>query len=183
MFVANASMIQGQGTMMQKAPAIVYSEGFFTAMDAIPGHFAAGVVEGEILRAWEAKQPDIFIIEGQGALTHPAYLSSCAISRGSQVNGVILQHAPMRKTMGDYPDFPIPKLEDAIKLNELFTGAPVLAITLNHEGMDDAAIDKTIEDYTIRYQRAVTDVLKRDTQRIVDAIEAHFPNLMKKKKQ
>ncbi len=173
----NAVMIStGQTGLMQGAR-------YGAPMDAIPGHFAAGVVEGEILRAWESEQPDIFIVEGQGALTHPAYLSSCAISRGSQANGVILQHAPMRKTMGDYPDFPMPKLEDAIQLNEMFTGAPVLAITLNHEAMDDAAIDKTIVAYKKRHKRAVTDVLKRDTQCIIDAIEAHFPDLMKKKKQ
>ncbi len=152
-------------------------------MDAIPGHFAAGVVEGEMLRAWEEKVPDIFIVEGQGALTHPAYLSSCAISRGSQANGIILQHAPMRKSMGDYPDFSMPKLEDAIKLNELFTGAPVLAITINHEAMDDEMIEKTIEDYKKRYKRVVTDVLKRDTQCIIDVLEARFPELLKKKKQ
>ena len=165
----------GQTGLMQGAE-------YGAPMDAIQGHFAAGVVEGEILCAWEAEQPDIFIVEGQGALTHPAYLSSCAISRGSQANGVILQHAPMRKTMGDYPDFPMPKLEEAIKLNEMFTGAPVLAVTLNHEDMDDTMIDETIDKYEKLYRRAVTDVLKRDTQCIVNAIEAQFPELLKKKK-
>ncbi len=166
----------GQTGLMQGAK-------YGAPIDAIPGHFSAGVVEGEILRAWEAEQPDIFIIEGQGALTHPAYLSSCAISRGSQANGVILQHAPMRKTLGDYPDFPMPKLEKAIKLNEMFTGAPVLAVTLNHEGMDDTMIDETIEKYEKLYRRAVTDVLKRDTQCIVNAIETEFPELLKNKKR
>ena len=165
----------GQTGLMQGAK-------YGAPMDAIAGHFAAGVVEGEILRAWDAEQPDIFIIEGQGALTHPAYLSSCAISRGSQANGVILQHAPMRKIMGDYPDFPIPKLEDAIKLNEMFTNAPVIAITLNHEDMDNAMIDEAIIEYKKSYKRAVTDVLKRDTKCIIDAIERQFPELLKKKK-
>ena len=164
----------GQTGLMQGAK-------YGAPLDAIQGHFAAGVVEGEILRAWDAEQPDIFIIEGQGALTHPAYLSSCAISRGSQANGVILQHAPMRSRMGDYPDFAIPKLEDAIKLNEMFTSAPVVAITINHEDMDDAMIDKAIEEYKKSYKRVVTDVLKRDTQCIIDAIETEFPELLKKK--
>ena len=172
----NAVMIStGQTGLMQGAK-------YGAPMDAIQGHFAAGVVEGEILRAWDAEQPEIFIIEGQGALTHPAYLSSCAISRGSQANGIILQHAPTRKIMGDYPDFPIPKLEDAIKLNEMFTHAPVLAITLNHENMDEVMIDKTIEEYKSSYKRAVTDVLTRDTQCIIDAIETQFPELLKKKR-
>ena len=95
---------------------------------------------------------------------------------------MILQHAPMRKNMGDYPDFPIPKLKDAIKLNELFTNSPVLAISLNHENMDDSMIDKTIKEYKKSYKRAVTDVLTRDTQCIIDAIETEFPELLKKKR-
>jgi uncharacterized NAD-dependent epimerase/dehydratase family protein len=148
-------------------------------MDAIQGHFAAGTIEGEVLRAWEEEKPDIFIVEGQGALTHPAYLSSCAISRGTQIKGVILQHAPMRKVMGDFPDFPIPKLEDAIKLNEMFTSSPVLAITINHENMDDEMIDKTIQEYQEKYKRAATDVLKRGTGSVIKAIEKAFPNLIK----
>jgi len=149
-------------------------------MDAIQGHFAAGTIEGEILRAWEEEKPDIFIVEGQGALTHPAYLSSCAISRGSQANGVILQHAPMRKMMGDFPDFPMPTLDYAIELTELFTRSPVLAITLNHEEMSDEMIDETIVRYEAEYQRPTTDVLKRETQSIIRAIEAQFPQLSKK---
>ncbi len=162
----------GQTGLMQGAK-------YGAPMDAIQGHFAAGTIEGEVLRAWEEERPDIFVVEGQGALTHPAYLSSCAISRGSQANGVILQHAPTRKTMGDFPDFPIPDLDYAIELNEMFTKSPVLAITVNHEGMDDAMIDETIEAYKKRYNRAVTDVLTRDTDCVVDAIEKHFPNLSK----
>ncbi len=162
----------GQTGLMQGAK-------YGAPMDAIQGNFAAGVVEGEILKAWEEEKPDIFIVEGQGALTHPAYLSSCAISRGAQVNGVILQHAPMRKVLSDYSDFPMPTLDKAITLNEMFTGVPVLAITLNHEQMNDALIDETIKIYKEKYNRAVTDVLTRETDSIIDAIEKQFPNLFK----
>ena len=143
-------------------------------MDAIQGHFAAGVIEGEILRAWEDEKPDIFIIEGQGALTHPAYLSSCAISRGSRANGIILQHAPKREVMGDFPQFPMPTLEDAITLNELFTSAPVLGITINHENMSDQEIQAVIQEYEEVYSTPTTDVVKYGAKKIANAVIAYF---------
>lgn len=163
----------GQTGLMQGAK-------YGAPMDAIPGHFAAGVIEGEILKAWEDERPDIFIVEGQGALTHPAYLSSCAISRGSQANGIILQHAPMREVMGDYSDFPMPTLEYAIELNELFTHSAVIAITINHEKMDDQMLKETISTYEATYHRAVTDVLKIGSEKVVEAILQHFPQLKEK---
>ena len=48
--------------------------------------------------------------------------------------------------------------------------------------MDEVMIDKTIEEYKSSYKRAVTDVLTRDTQCIIDAIETEFPELLKKKR-
>jgi uncharacterized NAD-dependent epimerase/dehydratase family protein len=143
-------------------------------MDAIQGHFATGVIEGEILRAWEEEKPDIFIIEGQGAMSHPAYLSSCAISRGSQIGGIVLQHAPTRKVLGDYPDIAMPTVEFAIKLNELFTSSSVIAITINHENMNDKELDKTIVDYENIYKLPTTDVIKYGADKIVKCLVEKF---------
>jgi len=163
----------GQTGLMQGAK-------YGAPMDTIAGHFAAGVIEGEILKAWEDERPDIFIVEGQGALTHPAYLSSCAISRGSQVSGVILQHAPTREVMGDYPEFLMPTLEYAIELNELFTQSPVLAITINHEKMDEKMLKEIIDTYEATYHRPATDVLKIGPDKVVKAILQQFPQLKEK---
>ena len=49
-----------------------------------------------MVEAFEGEHPDVIIIEGQGALSHPAYLTSTFILRGSRPHGVILQHAPAR---------------------------------------------------------------------------------------
>ncbi|KYJ85761.1 DUF1611 domain-containing protein [Sulfurovum riftiae] len=164
----NAIMIStGQTGLIQGAK-------YGAPMDAMQGHFAAGVIEGEILRAWEEVKPDIFIIEGQGALTHPAYLSSCAISRGSQANGIILQHAPKREVMGDFPQFPMPTLKHAIALNEMFTSAPVLGITINHENMSDQEIQNTIQEYENVHSIPTTDVVKLGAKKIAAAIMEHF---------
>ncbi len=72
------------------------------ALDAIPAQFCSGEMEASVVAAFVGEQPDVIIIEGQGALSHPAYLTSAFILRGSQPHGVILQHAPGRKFLGDF---------------------------------------------------------------------------------
>ncbi len=64
------------------------------ALDAIPAQFCSGEMEATVVEAFEGEDPDVIIIEGQGALSHPAYLTSTFILRGSQPQGVVLQHAP-----------------------------------------------------------------------------------------
>jgi uncharacterized NAD-dependent epimerase/dehydratase family protein len=74
------------------------------ALDAMPCQFGSGEMEAAVVEAYQAEHPDVIIIEGQGALSHPAYLSSTFILRGSQPQAVILQHAPAHKWLGDFPD-------------------------------------------------------------------------------
>ena len=49
------------------------------ALDAIPCQFCSGEMEAAVVEAFEAEHPDVIVIEGQGALSHPAYLSSTFI--------------------------------------------------------------------------------------------------------
>ncbi len=65
------------------------------ALDAIPAQFCPGEMEATVIEAFEAERPDVIVIEGQGALSHPAYSTSSFVIRGSQPHGVILQHAPV----------------------------------------------------------------------------------------
>ena len=54
------------------------------ALDAIPCQFCSGEMEAAVVEAFEGEHPDVIIIEGQGALSHPAYLTSTFILRGSR---------------------------------------------------------------------------------------------------
>ena len=58
---------------------------------------------GTVVAAFEGEDPDVIVVEGQGALSHPAYLTSALILRGSRPDGVIVQHAPARRMLGDFP--------------------------------------------------------------------------------
>ncbi|RLL48377.1 DUF1611 domain-containing protein [Oceanobacillus piezotolerans] len=152
-----------------------YKYGF--AIDAFPMQYLIGEIENEIVRAEEIEKPDIIIVEGQGALSHPGYASSAGILKGAKPKAVILQHPPKRKVLGDFPFMPMPKVEDEINLIEHYAQTKVIGITLNHEGMTDEDIESTITDYENQYKLPVTDVLKFGPAKIVDNLIAFFPSL------
>jgi len=55
------------------------------------------------------------VIEGQGSLFHPAYAGvTLGLLHGSQPDAIVLCHDPSRRTIDEYPDFPIPDLQAAI---------------------------------------------------------------------
>lgn len=149
------------------------------ALDVLTSGFATGEVENAILNAVATEQPDIIIVEGQGALSHPAFTSSSAILRGALPNAIIIQHPPKRKNYCDYPKLPMPTLESEIKLNELFSKSKVIAITLNHEDMTDHELENMIVEYESKYKLPTTDVLKYGCDKIIKKIYEVFPGILK----
>ena len=149
------------------------------ALDVLTSGFATGEVENAIVNAVATEQPDIIIVEGQGALSHPAFTSSSAILRGALPNAIIIQHPPKRKNYCDYPNLPMPTLESEIKLNELFSKSKVIAITLNHEDMTDHELENTILEYESKYKLPTTDVLKYGCDKIIKKIYEVFPEILK----
>ncbi len=149
------------------------------AMDAIPPQFCSGELEGAIVRASEAEQPDVILIEGQGALSHPAFCTSAFILRGSQPNAVILQHAPNRAHRCDFPNMPMPDPKNEIKLIEMFSDAKVIGLTINHEGLKDIQIDTAIKDFSKELALPVTDALVRPEIELLDMVFKAFPLLRK----
>ncbi|WP_276210738.1 DUF1611 domain-containing protein [Heyndrickxia coagulans] len=149
------------------------------AMDAFPLQYLIGELEREILRANKEEHPDLIIVEGQGALSHPAYASSTGILKGARPQAVILQHAPKRKYLSDFPFAEVPKVEDEISLIEHFGKTRVIGITLNHDGMSDRELEETIRRYEETYHLPVTDVLKTGTDKIINALLDFFPSLKK----
>ncbi len=150
------------------------------ALDAIPCQFCSGEMEAAVLDAFDAEQPEVIIIEGQGALSHPAYLSSTFILRGSKPDAVILQHAPARKKLGDFADVPMPNPADEIHLIETFADTKVIGLTINHENMTDAEVTAAITMYEAELGLPTTDALTRSTDRLVDMVVRTFPQLDKK---
>ena len=149
------------------------------ALDVLSSGFATGEVEKAVVDASETEHPDIIIVEGQGALSHPAFTSSSAIIRGAMPNAIIIQHPPKRKNRCDYPAIPMPTLKSEIELNEVFSRSKVIAITINHEDMTDDELKNTIVEYEDSYKLPTTDILKYGCDKLVKTLFEVFPALQK----
>lgn len=163
--------------------ALIQGEEFGVAMDAMPSEFMTGELENAVMEGIRHEEPDIIFIEGQSALSHPAFISSCAIIRGSMPDAIVLQHPPKRKIRVDFPELLMPEIEDEIKLLETYSGVPVFAMTLNHEEMSHEEINEAVINYEKEYDIPVTDPLVLGCDKLVDAIFSRFPELVKKQKK
>lgn len=157
--------------------SLIQGARYGAALDAVPAQFCAGEVEHAVVDAFERERPDVMVIEGQGALSHPAYLTSAYILRGSRPQGVILQHAPRRTWLSDFPTVPTPTAASEIHLIETFADTHVVGVTLNHEHMDSAEVDAAIVEYGAELGIPVTDALLRPAHELVDMVLAAFPAL------
>ena len=147
------------------------------ALDAVPSQFCAGELEATIIEAFEAEKPDVIIVEGQGALSHPAYPTSALILRGACPAGVLLQHAPARPHRCDFEHMPMPEPADEIHLIETFSDTKVIGLTINHENMTDADVSAAIAGYQDELGIPVTDPLTRPPKMLVEMVLAAFPGL------
>lgn len=149
-------------------------------LDAIRGDYVVGELENAIDKAYREEKPKVIIVEGQGALSHPAYVTgSRAIVTASQPTAVILQHAPARKWRTYHETelhLPNGTIEREMELIRVYAGCSVIGITLNHTGMTRQEVLKTISDYEWEYGIPVCDPLVDGVSKIADTIiERFFP--------
>jgi len=150
------------------------------ALDAIPSQFCAGELEATIINAFMVENPDVILVEGQGALSHPAFSTSSFILRGACPDGVVLQHAPKRAHRCDFPLMNMPTPATEISLIEAFAETTVIGMTINHENMSDAEVSSAILRYQNELGIPTTDALSRSPERLVDMVLGAFPKLGEK---
>jgi uncharacterized NAD-dependent epimerase/dehydratase family protein len=160
----------GQTGLMQGAA-------YGVALDAIPAQFGVGELEGAVVAAWEGEHPQVIIVEGQGALSHPAYLSSTVVLRASRPQGVIMQHAPARRVLSDYPEVAMPLPARELSLIELFGRTRVIGLTINHENMTDAEVTAACTLYEADLGVPAADALWHAPEELVSMVVAAFPEL------
>jgi len=148
------------------------------ALDAIPSQFCAGELESTVVEAYENEHPDVIVVEGQGALSHPAYSSSAFILRGSCPHGVVLQHAPKRAHRCDFDKLKMPTPADEINLIQTFANTSVIGVAINHENMRGNDLANVIERYEQELGMPATDPLSGSPERLADMVFAAFPELL-----
>ena len=147
--------------------------GWGIAVDRVISDFAAGAVERMVLAEGER---DLLIVEGQGALAHPAYSAvTLAILHGAQPDALALCHEAGREAVHGYESFPIPPVGTYAGLYEDLA-APVSecdveAGILNTSGLagDDAARE-AVDGYAEALGVPATDPVRFDADAVLDGL-------------
>ncbi len=143
------------------------------AVDAVIADFIAG--------AAEALSPDNDpahwdVIEGQGALFHPAYAGvTLGLLHGSQPDALVLCHDPSRSTIEGYPDCPIPDLQHAIDRYveaARLTNRAVrcVGISINSSTLSDADWQSYARTLAQRMQLPVVDPMRGGVDALAEAL-------------
>ena len=105
--------------------------------DSTPNDFIPGELEHALYTCWRNDNPEVMLVEGQASLRNPSGPCGSEFIISARLDGVILQHHPIRKYFNGLEGYPanIPDPEDEIKLIDML-GAETWAVTLNTSKMD-----------------------------------------------
>jgi uncharacterized NAD-dependent epimerase/dehydratase family protein len=140
-------------------------------LDAVVADFAAGAAE---MLSPDAAPDHWDVIEGQGALFHPAYAGvTLALVHGSQPDVLILCHDPSRPHIHGFPNFPIPDLQTAatryIEAARLTNpDAKLGGVSLNTSMLDEAKRARVLAETAYRLGVPCFDPLQTPLKAALD---------------
>ena len=149
--------------------------GWGIAVDHVISDYVAGA--GERLVNEGAERGDLLFVEGQGGLFHPAYSGvTLGLLHGSAPDLLVLVHKPNATHNRNYPDLPIPPLNELIAAYEN-VAAPVrptrvAALALNTSDLDDDAARAAIAEAERETGLPADDVVRYGADRVLQAVLA-----------
>jgi uncharacterized NAD-dependent epimerase/dehydratase family protein len=143
-------------------------------MDSLVNDFVSGEIEHAVWTAWNEEKPAAIVIEGQGSLMNPAYPGGFEILAAGRPDIIVLQHAPTRLEYDGFPGYPIQPLKQQIQAIELLSAKPVVAITINHEGLSPDQIAPVCETIQKEVGLPVFDVLHDGAGAIVQILASYL---------
>lgn len=138
-------------------------------LDSTLNDFVAGELEHAIVSCDRETHPDVIVIEGQSSLRNPSGPCGAELIVSGQARGVIVQHAPARRTYKGLPDWPIAPLQEELALIALF-GARVLAVALNEQGLTDAQAEAARQELQAVLRVPVVRPLRDDAETGIAAL-------------
>ena len=145
------------------------------AVDAVVSDFLSGATE---VLAPENSDDHWDVIEGQGSLFHPAYAGvSLGLLHGAQADVLVLCHELGRMSVdGDYADFPIPPLDEAITVNLSLAkrtnkDVKLVGLSVNSSNLGEEEALKTMAELEDIHQVPVVDPVRTGVARLVDFLE------------
>ncbi|MEE4310339.1 MAG: DUF1611 domain-containing protein [candidate division KSB1 bacterium] len=140
-------------------------------LDSLVNDFVSGEIEHAVWSAWHEDNADVIIVEGQGSLMNPAYPGGFEILAAGRPNAVIMQHAPARVDYDGFPGYPVHPIEKQIEAVQVISGKPVIAVTVNHEGMNREEVRAECADIQNRTGLYTTDALLDGAGEIVKIVK------------
>lgn len=144
-------------------------------MDSLINDFVAGEIEHVVCRAWKEVRPDVIVVEGQGSLMNPAYPGGFEILAAARPDLIVLQHAPARRDYDGFPGYRIQPLARQIQAIELLSSKPVVAITVNHEGLVGEQIPLVCDAIEKAVGLPAFDVLRDGADELIQALLPSTP--------
>jgi len=144
-------------------------------LDSLVNDFVAGEIEHAVHRCYVEARPEAIIIEGQGSLMNPAYPGGFEILAAGRPDVVVLQHAVARKEYDGFPGYPIHSLRRQIDAIQLISDRPVVAVTVNHEGIAWEAVPAVCAEIERSVKLPACDVLRDGPGPVIDALIPHLP--------
>jgi uncharacterized NAD-dependent epimerase/dehydratase family protein len=143
-------------------------------LDSLVNDFVSGEIEHLVWSIWRDRRPDVIVLEGQGSLMNPAYPGGFELLAAGRPNAVVLQHAPGRLEYDGFPGYPIHPLDRQIQAVELISGRPVVAIAVNHEGLDPAEVPAVCAKIRSETGLPTHDVLLEGAGPLVEVLASWF---------
>src|SRR2546427_5802635 len=148
-------------------------------LDSIKADFMVGELESEVVRAYDETRARVIVVEGQGSISHPAYVCGTrAIIMASMPSAMLMMHAPARKTRSfrrDVVAWPMPSVDEEIEWLQFYTrrigGGKVVGIGINHENMTREEVEAVVGAYEQKYGIPAADPLWHGCEKFVAAIQ------------
>jgi uncharacterized NAD-dependent epimerase/dehydratase family protein len=147
--------------------------GWGIAVDHVISDYVAGAAERLVHEGGE--RGDLLFVEGQGALFHPAYSGvTLGLLHGSAPDLLVLVHKPNATHNRNYPDLPIPPLNELIAAYESVGSrvrpVSVAAIALNTSDLGDAEARASIAEAERETGLVADDVVRFGPERVLEAV-------------
>lgn len=142
-------------------------------MDSLINDFVSGEIEHAVVSAWKGGA-EVIVLEGQGSLMNPAYPGGFEILAAGRPDIVILQHAPRRLEYDGFSGYPLHPIDEQIRAIEVLSKKPVVAITINHEGLTKKEIPQACAAVTAQTDIPAFDVLEFGAAGLVKVVQDYI---------
>jgi uncharacterized NAD-dependent epimerase/dehydratase family protein len=150
--------------------------GWGLCVDAVVSDFIAGASERLVVEGAE-RGGELLIVEGQGAITHPAYSGvTLGLMHGSAPHVLVLCHLAGSTEHEGFPDHPLTPLPELVALHERLSlrarPATVAAIALNTRLLDESEAQAAIAAVAAETGLPVDDPARFGPERLLVAVLA-----------